>query len=403
MHKQHSYISYALWAFFVLLTGALVVGLPFFVLEKVLLPSTFSFTGNSSPTEGVSEGVQASGGAIKISEEVSVADTSLMERGDFVYETRTLEAASVSIPKTGLAVVADLGEMMIRVYRDGVVEDELPILSKGKPGSLWETPTGKYRIQTKEKEHFSSIGNVWMPYSMQFFGNFFIHGWPQYPDGRPVPEGFSGGCIRLSQESAKKLFEKMEIGAPIFVTNGSQLHAPVLSSEAEEVLGYMGKQKFVPPPRISARAAIVGDLENGFLFFEKNPEEVRSIASLSKLMTALVSLEAVNLFKPVPIAHADFTIEGDSGGLRIGETYQAQELLWPLLLSSSNDAAYAIARSIGEKHFVSLMNEKALSLGLEHTSFVEPPGLSPKNSSTAVDLFRFMPHVWTSKQSLLEL
>ena len=152
---------------------------------------------------------------------VRVADTSLMKNRAEVYETRVLSQPSFSVPKEGPALFADLREMMIRFYRDGALGAEFPIVSKGKPGSLWETPTGSYHIKTKEEDHYSTIGGVWMPHSMQFFGNFFIHGWPRYADGRPVPEGFSGGCIRLSEEDAKRLFELATVGTPLFVTTGA--------------------------------------------------------------------------------------------------------------------------------------------------------------------------------------
>ncbi|MBI3273584.1 MAG: L,D-transpeptidase, partial [Candidatus Colwellbacteria bacterium] len=134
--------------------------------------------------------------------------------------TRTLAAMSFAIPKEGQAILADLGEMTLKRYENGEVRVEYPILSKGKPGSLWETPTGSYQIKTKEENHYSTIGNVWMPWSMQFFGNFFIHGWPYYEGGSPVSPGFSGGCIRLSEKDAQELFNQVTRATPVFVTNG---------------------------------------------------------------------------------------------------------------------------------------------------------------------------------------
>ncbi|PIP46640.1 MAG: hypothetical protein COX15_00070, partial [Candidatus Colwellbacteria bacterium CG23_combo_of_CG06-09_8_20_14_all_42_19] len=83
-------------------------------------------------------------------------------------------------------------------YEKGVFVNEFAILSKGKEGSWWETPAGLYKVQSKEKEHFSSFGRVYQPWSMAFQGNFFIHGWPYYPGGRAVESTYSGGCIRLA-------------------------------------------------------------------------------------------------------------------------------------------------------------------------------------------------------------
>lgn len=338
-------------------------------------------------------------------ETVRVADTSLMKNRPQVYETRILSQPSFSVPESGVALFADLREMMVRLYRDGKLETEFPIVSKGKPGSLWETPTGSYHIKAKEENHYSTIGNVWMPHSMQFFGNFFIHGWPRYANGSPVPQGFSGGCIRLSEEDAKKLFSLVDVGVSLFVTNGAEPALVQASADMpeEEQLGYRGIDGFSPPPAISGYAALVGDIENSFLFFEKNSQEARSIASLSKLMTALISVEAANQFRKVEITEADIAAEGEAGGLRAGDRLEMGELLWPLLLSSSNDAAYAIARQLGTEQFVRLMNEKSESLGLTHTSYAEPSGLDPENQSTALDMFKLVQHLWNNKRSLIEM
>ena len=123
--------------------------------------------------------------------------------------TRTIGTASVdSLSRAHTRfIAANLSEMRLYLFENGVATATYPILSKGKRGSRWETPTGLYKIETKEQDHFSSLGQVHMPQSMQFFGNFFIHGWPYYPDGTPVPEGYSGGCIRLSTDDATAVFE----------------------------------------------------------------------------------------------------------------------------------------------------------------------------------------------------
>ena len=85
-------------------------------------------------------------------------------------------------------VEVDLSQMITRVYKEGVVTVDVPVKTKGREGSWWETPAGLYRIQTKEKSHYSSMGHVSQPWSMQFQGNFFIHGWPKYDNGTPVSQ-----------------------------------------------------------------------------------------------------------------------------------------------------------------------------------------------------------------------
>lgn len=379
------------------LLGGVVVAAPVFLFGYAATPAVFSF--EFAKNRGDSAEADASGGSV-----VTVANTSLMQDRTRAYETRTLSQPSFEVPRTGKALFADLREMVLRLYSDGELIKEYPIVSKGKPGSLWETPTGSYRIKTKEENHYSTIGGVWMPYSMQFFGNFFVHGWPRYASGVPVPAGFSGGCIRLSEEDAKNLFSAVEVGTPLYVTNGAEPAVLVSNDTPEEAqLGYQGVDVFLPPPAISGEAAVVGDLENGFLFFEKNSEEMRSIASLSKLMTALISLEAANQFQKITITEDDVAAYGEAGGLHVGDRLEAGELLWPLLLASSNDAAYALARQVGTGQFVQLMNEKAKSIGLLHTSYMEPSGLNPENKSSALDTFKFVQHLWNNKRSVIEM
>ncbi len=387
-----------MWSLLALLAGVLLVAALATFIPQLLSPAAISFDRAS----GAEAQAPTQDAPADFGEGVHVAERSLGPE-TALYETRTLPAASLAPPEQGKAIVADLAEMMLRVYEDGTVVEEYPIRSKGRPGSLWETPTGRYAIKTKEENHYSTIGNVWMPSSMQFFGNFFIHGGPYYPNGAPVPEGLSGGCIRLSTEDAAKVFSTTSLGVPVIVTNGAEPGVDVREEATAGSIGYRGVQHFVPPPAVSAKSAIVGDLENGFIFYEKNASEARSIASLSKLMTALISLEAVNQSRVITITPEDTDIYGDAGGLKAGEKYEAGELLLPLLLSSSNDAAYALARPMGEKAFVALMNEKAASLGLTDTTFVEPSGLDPGNLSTSIDLFRFTQHLWESKRSVLDI
>ena len=116
---------------------------------------------------------------------------------------------------------ANLTDLELQTYQKGALARSSKILAKGKNGSLFETPSGYYTIRGKESNHFSTIGKVWMPWSMHFFGNYFIHGWPYYPDGAPVAEAFSGGCIRLSDTDAKEIFTAAKVGMPVLVYSGT--------------------------------------------------------------------------------------------------------------------------------------------------------------------------------------
>jgi serine-type D-Ala-D-Ala carboxypeptidase (penicillin-binding protein 5/6) len=145
-----------------------------------------------------------------------------------------------------------------------------------------------------------------------------------------------------------------------------------------------------PPPRVpTAQAAIVVDARDGTVMFAKRPDAERSIASTTKLMTALLTLEqadpdAVFTAPAYQAAPAESRIN-----LRAGERMQVQDLLEALLLESANDAAVDLAENVSgsREAFVQEMNDRAQELGLEHTSYANPIGLDEAgNYSSARDL-----------------
>ncbi len=138
-----------------------------------------------------------------------------------------------------------------------------------------------------------------------------------------------------------------------------------------------------------AAAAILIDARDGSVILSKDPRERRSIASTTKLMTALL---AVEMAKPSDVftapAYNALPVESKIN-LRKGERMRVDDLLEALLLESANDAAVTIAEGVSgsRKRFVAEMNERAASLGLEDTSYANPIGLDdPLNYSTAADL-----------------
>src|SRR3989344_5108259 len=182
----------------------------------------------------------------------------------------------------------DLKAKKLSLFKSGEPETELEVLTTGKPGSWWDTPSGNYTALSKETNHFSSIGNVWMPWSVQFYGNFFIHGWPHYSDGTPVPKGYSGGCVRLSTEDAQLVYDFMKTGMPIIITGGGR--TVVTSSPLSPVV-----KESDPRLTISSEAMLAYDFTSGAVLLEKNKNAKLPIASLAKLMTATVASELIYL------------------------------------------------------------------------------------------------------------
>lgn len=146
----------------------------------------------------------------------------------------------------------------------------------------------------------------------------------------------------------------------------------------------------VSKPSINAVSAIAYDISNDKLLYSSNLKERLPIASLTKIMTAIVALENMSPDESVTISTDAANVGEDSMGLTQNETLTLKELLYGLFLHSGNDAAEAIADSskFGRDNFVFLMNKKAEDLGLTDTHFTNPTGLEGDGNqySTVYDL-----------------
>ena len=140
---------------------------------------------------------------------------------------------------------------------------------------------------------------------------------------------------------------------------------------------------------ISAQKAILMDGNTGRLLYDKNADSRSLIASTTKIMTALVVCEQCNVLDRMRIPREAVGIEGSSMYLQEGEILTVQDLLYGMMLHSGNDAATALAIYCGGtvEGFAQLMNDKAHSLGMRNSHFVNPHGLdAPEHYSTAKDL-----------------
>jgi hypothetical protein len=286
-------------------------------------------------------------------------------------------------------IEADLSKMILRVYKNGEMSYEVPILTKGREGSWWETPAGLYKINTKTKNHFSSIGHVWMPWAMQFQGNFFIHGETYYDDGTPTASQYSGGCIRLKTEYAEKVYDLVSIGTPLLVFE---------EGFNSDNFVYESKNKF----EIDSPSYLVADLKNNHIFAQESSALAFEIGNATKLMTALIATEYINLDKYATTPKTAL-IGSENPRLFEGSQYTIYQLLFPLLLENSNEAAETIARNYGRDAFVKQMNAKAKSIGMSHTIFVDPTGVASENVSTAEDLFMLSKYIYNNRSFIFDI
>ncbi len=155
-------------------------------------------------------------------------------------------------------------------------------------------------------------------------------------------------------------------------------------------------------PNIQAKAAFVLDAKTGETIYENNADTILPLASITKLMTALVSSENIASSTIITITEEDLKQDGDNG-LLLGEKWRFDDLRDFTLLVSSNDGAEAIGGN-----FIEEMNEKAVSLGLHSLSFKNPSGLDisssePSNFGSARDASELFKYILENRPNILEI
>ena len=145
-------------------------------------------------------------------------------------------------------------------------------------------------------------------------------------------------------------------------------------------------------PEISAKSAIVLNFKNdkkNSILYQKNTGKILPVASLTKLMTAIVVIENYDSEQIIKVSENSVLIDGNSGGLIAEEELKIKDLLYIMLVESSNDAAMSLAQDnpkMSYENFITLMNDKAKELGLFNTTFKEPVGLDSYNQSTVSEI-----------------
>jgi D-alanyl-D-alanine carboxypeptidase len=157
------------------------------------------------------------------------------------------------------------------------------------------------------------------------------------------------------------------------------------------------------PPSISADSWLVFDMGTGEHILGRHEKQVLPIASVTKLMTAESAYTHFDMGTTTRISWGAVSAEGRAGRLKAGETTTLHELLFPLLLESSNDAAEALSEYRGRGSFLTFMNVKAESLEMRNTHFADPSGLSPQNTSTAEDLSLLLIHLYHHDAHILDI
>ncbi len=285
----------------------------------------------------------------------------------------------------------NLAKMKMSLYKEGVLIKQVSILTKGDVDNWGGSAAGLYRILSGNKASFSIGSDVYMPYALHYYGKYYIHGIPYYPGGVKFDSLFSGGCLRLKDEDAEVIYELSELNMPVLIIDKKRDYYEYPTKDITEF------------PELSAKSYLVADLDSGYVFAEKNSSDSLPIASLTKLMTAVVVAENVNLKKSILIKEKMLEAYGSTEGLEVGERFRVVELFYPLLIESSNDTAEALSYFLGREKTIKLMNEKAKSILMKQTEFTDPSGFDLGNVSTARDLFYLARYIFNNRPPILEI
>lgn len=153
----------------------------------------------------------------------------------------------------------------------------------------------------------------------------------------------------------------------------------------------------------SAQAYMAVDLSNNKVLLKKNPDQVHSIASVTKLMNAVVVAENIDGDKKITLTKKMLLPFGSSPTIFAGLNISAKNLLQASLTQSVNDAAESLSFFLGKDKFVGLMNKKAKELGMTKTVFADTNGLNVLSRSTAADLGKLLDYVYKKHPDILKM
>lgn len=282
----------------------------------------------------------------------------VVKPANLISEEEWINAKRDQYIKEGKAFIwADLETLDVYMYQANGEPIKIKAKTKGREGRWWETPSGEYTILGKNPTGYSSLGGVYMPYAMQFNGNFLFHGWPYYPNGEDVGSSYSGGCIRFTNDNAMRLYNFATVGMPVLIIG---------ERDTDNYLALEAANGSSRAPEIAAESFLVTHL-NGEVLADKDSNKVLPVGALTNFITALTAAETFNMDRAI-----------GSGTIF--------DNLYPMFMQSSKRAADGIAGFAGRSYFVTLMQRKANSMGMTNTKVVDSSGTSLENVSTARDL-----------------
>ena len=182
---------------------------------------------------------------------------------------------------------------------------------------------------------------------------------------------------------------------PVLITASEEEDTDVIDSAAQAL--------HTSTTTVSAKSYIVRDVLHNKIVLEHDAERLMPIASLTKLVTAVVSRKLNDPNTKITVGPKIMMTYGNTAGFKEGETFTANDLLYPLLMVSSNDAAEALARAYDRKRFIQAMNDFTQSIGAYRTYFSDPAGLSPDNVASADDMAHIIEWISVNDPGIIDI
>lgn len=214
----------------------------------------------------------------------------------------------------------------------------------------------------------------------------------------------------------QKIFLSLLIAVMVFVVVPAPVHAlefsssmtlqqkiQLLQQEIVRLQVLLAQMVVAEPQNIQAESYIVIDVSNNAVAAQKNASQTYPIASITKLMNAVVTLENIDVNQNITLTENMLKPEGYSPALFLGLNVSANNLLKAMLIQSTNDAAEALTHFIGNEKFVGLMNKKAQDLGMVNTYYYDAHGLNLENHSTVSDLAKLLAYIYKTHPQILEI
>jgi hypothetical protein len=306
-----------------------------------------------------------------------------LSQTSFFEETR-----NAFIEDQATFIELEIVRKQLRYFTKGVLAYSAEIVETPAAGSWWEVEAGLYQVDEKKDEFFSNLAQTVMPWTITFQENFMIHGAPLYPDGTSVPAASAVGGVQIATDDAERLYQLVAENTPVLVHTGKQASDSFVYRPAV--------------PDISTPHYFIADLDNNALLAANDISAPVPIASLTKLMTAVVAAEELPLDQRVFVTAPSF-VTSLIPRLSERSSVSMYSLLQLLLVESSNEAAEVIASEYGRDAFITAMNAKARQLGMLNTTFTDPSGLSAGNVSTVGDLYRLAQHIDQNRSFIFDI